>query len=118
METVEQWIEEWLALWPKEIKSGGESIRTQPKYCVNKMQKFCEEHPLYTKDVIFAATKLYLIDRRANGWFGVRRAMYFIHKQNVGSALAEFCERAMAPPPAPTDLPDIEDINPMNDFIN
>lgn len=119
---VEEWIDEWTALWPAEVKSGGESIQTKAKYTVNKMVKWCKKHPQYDKDTIFAATKLYISERRAENYFGIRRAIYFIDKLGVGSALEDFCEKIMEnlsnkmikgannimPPP---------EYNPINDFI-
>lgn len=112
------WIEEWLLLWPEHIKSGGESVRTKAKYCVNKMVKWCKQHPQYDKDAIFAATKLYLAERQADNYFGIRRATYFIDKLGIGSGLEDYCERltkAKEYPVTPTDA--IPEYNPINDFI-
>lgn len=115
MEKAELWIEEWLGLWPEEVKSGGESVRTKAKYCVKKMEKFVKEHPAYTKDAIFAATVLYLTERKRADWFAIRRATYFIDKQGVGSLLADFCEKIQHPPNI--EEPDPE-YDPIKDFIN
>lgn len=77
---VQDWIDEWVALYPKNIYWNGHPLRTPAKYCVNKMQKLCKNNPNYTKDIIFAATKLYLKEREAKNWEYTKQATYFISK--------------------------------------
>jgi hypothetical protein len=112
---VDLWFDDWIALWPAEVKSGGESIRTQAKYCINKMVKFCKDHPQYDKERIFAATKLYLEQKRQADWFGVRRATYFISKQGAGSDLEVYCaevDKPAVPPPINNN-----EYDPLSDYI-
>lgn len=114
-----EWIEEWLLLWPAEIKSGGETIRSKAKYCVNKMIKWCKQHPQYDKNAIFAATKAYLAERKAENYFGVRRAMYFIDKQGAGSTLETYCEdmKKHKQYPVTTEQSFSKEYEPIKDFI-
>ena len=93
---VKDWIEEWVNLWPQSVHSGGLSIKSKPKECINKMIKFCKEHPNFTKDTIFAATKMYLIDRRAEGFKYTKRAVYFISKLGEPSLLEGYCEKVLS----------------------
>lgn len=109
-----EWIEEWLLLFPAEVKSGDESIRTKSKYCVNKLQKFCDTHKQYNKGIIFAATRRYLEDREREGWRFTRRATYFISKVGYESLLESYCERVTQPLPP---LHDVPDYSPSDDFI-
>lgn len=116
MEKVNNWIEEWLALWPKEIKSGGETIQSPSKWCVNKMQKLVDNNPVYTKQLIFAATQLYLKERERDNYFSVKRATYFIDKLGQGSTLQTYCEQLLKER-EPTLENEIPEYNPINDFI-
>lgn len=113
---VKDWIEEWLLVWPLDVQSGGETVRSKAEYCVKKMQKLCDKHPNYTKSTIFTATRNYLREMAANNWFGIRRAMYFIDKLGVGSALEAYCDKVLnASAPLSADV--IPEYNPMDDYI-
>lgn len=94
---VEQFIDEWHALFPKgtEVSTSG-YLRGKPKDCVNKMVKFCKENPNYTKDTIFAATNMYLAEKKSVGYSYLSRPYYFIHKLERGSMLEEYCEKVLA----------------------
>jgi hypothetical protein len=117
MENVKTWIEDWHKLFPKrtETSTSGYLLGT-PENCVNKMQKLCKEHATYTKDVIFAATQMYLTEKKAVNYTYLCRPNYFINKLERGSMLAEYCERVLA-----NEKPTIQKItpeyNPVNDFI-
>jgi hypothetical protein len=111
------WINDWVALWPADVKSGGESIRTAAKYCVNKMVKFCRDNPQYDKDCIFAATRHYLQQKRAADWFGVRRATYFIGKLGVGSDLEAYCEQVTSPRKEKEAFNPPIEYDPLSDYI-
>lgn len=113
MESPDKWIDEWLMLWPGDVKSGGETVRTPAKHCVNKMVNFLKKHPEYDKSSIFAATKAYLADRKADNYFAIRRATYFIDKLGTGSLLTDWCIK-LANPVDPNEIPEYESIN---DFI-
>ncbi len=112
-QTPEQWIEEWLLLWPADVKSGGETVRTPAKHCINKMVKWCKQYPQYDKSAIFAATKAYLADRKAENYFGIRRATYFIDKLGIGSGLAAWCVQLAKP----LQIDEVPEYQPINDFI-
>lgn len=94
---VEDFIAEWHALFPDRtlVKTKG-YLKAQPKDCVNKMKKFVKDCPTVTKELIFAATKLYLAEQQANDWDYTSRPYYFIQKQERGSLLFEYVERVIA----------------------
>jgi hypothetical protein len=89
------WIEEWTELFPKDVMSNGQPIYSTPKDCVNKMQKFLKDNPEYEKELIFAATKVYLLKQRQKDWEFTRTASNFINHQQKGSLLASWCEACL-----------------------
>lgn len=93
-EKVEDWIAEWLDLFPKASITGSQTyLKGTVKDVVKKMQNLVKEDKRYTKDVIFAATKMYLDERKRDNYRYIKRPTYFIHKQDQGSMLAGVCER-------------------------
>lgn len=92
MENVKDWIKEWCELFPADIKWNNSPIKSKPEHCVNKMTKFCKNFPAYTKDIIFAATRNYLLIQQQKGWEYTRRSTYFIDKQGEVSLLEQYCE--------------------------
>jgi hypothetical protein len=119
MEKTSEWIQEWLALWPADVESGGQSIRSKPEQCVNKMQKLCKSDAALTKEVIFAATKLYLQERAENAYAYTKRATYFIHKLTEGSLLQTYCEKILSAGRQPQPLEgETPTYNPIDDYIN
>lgn len=94
MKEIELWIKDWVDLFPtgKLVPTDG-YLKGTPNDSVKKMQKFCKEYKAYTKDIIFAATKMYLATKKAVGYAYLTRPYYFIHKQEKGSMLAEYCQR-------------------------
>jgi len=54
------WINEWLEMFPKGVKSGGYYIKTDLNGCRKKMRKFTSTHPEYTKETIIKATQNYI----------------------------------------------------------
>ena len=115
MENPKLWLDEWLELWPKEIQNGGMAIKSPAKYCVNKIIKFCKDYPQYTKDVIFAATKRYLQERKAENYTFTKRATYFINKLGEESVLEAYCQKILHNEPKQQEKN--FEYNPINDFI-
>lgn len=115
MENSKDWLEEWLQLWPKQVTSGGLTVQSPAKYCINKMQKFCKTYPQYTKQIIFAATSMYIKEREQEGYKFTKRATYFIDKQDQGSLLEAYCEKLLAPQPIIKQQ--ITEYNAIDDFI-
>ena len=91
--TLNAWIENWCALYPADAEFNGRRLRSKPKDCLNKMIKFCKDNPLYTKNIIFAATQLYLQEQEAKDWQYTKQATYFISKMGQPSLLEEYCEK-------------------------
>lgn len=82
------WIDEWIDLWPKGVRSGGYLVRSDKKSCEKKMNKFLKEHSKVTKEQIFEATKIYVERLRRANWSYMMLATYFIDKEERGSTLA------------------------------
>ena len=91
-DSVNDWIIEWLDLFPEGVKSGGKLLRSDAKSCFIKMVKFVNEHPTYTKETIFKVTSEYLSEREKEDYAYTRCAVYYIDKKGEGSDLAAGCE--------------------------
>ena len=89
---VDDWIQEWIELFPSGVKTGGKLVRSDKKSAHLKMKKFVKNYK-FDKDTIFKATQSYLQDRERNGWQYTKAAVYFIDKRDEGSGLAEWCEK-------------------------
>ena len=95
-----EWIEEWLDLFPRGVKSMGKLVRSDKASCDRKMANFMQEYPKYSNELIMRATKMYLDERRKADWQYTRCAVYFIYrvddnKQEKSSDLAAWCEEAL-----------------------
>jgi hypothetical protein len=112
---IEGWIEDWCNLFPKDVEFGGYKIRSDSKYCIKKMLTFCKEHKDYTKDNIFAATRMYLHEQLAKNWAYTKQATYFISKLGQPSLLEAYCERVVAG--KKSVIPDNCEYHWINDFI-
>lgn len=84
------WISQWFGCWPKGVKSGGSYISSDEKGCLKKMEKFCKDHPEYSKGIIIGATKKYLDSMRVKNYEYCKLAPYFISKDGV-SVLDGYC---------------------------
>lgn len=87
---VEAWIDDWLNLFPKGIKSGGKLLRSDRKAVIAKMKKFVKEFS-FDKETILGATLGYLSERERDGWMYTKCATYLISKMGEGSELAALC---------------------------
>src|SRR5687767_1565373 len=92
------WIEEWLDLFPRGVRSGGKLLRADAQSCLKKMEIFIKTYPAYTKEVIMEATRRYLEDRAAVNYEYTRCAVYFIYRMErqggeTISDLASWCDQ-------------------------
>lgn len=94
---VEEWIDNWLDLFPKGVKSGGKLLRSDRKSCLAKMKSFVKAYK-YDKDTILGATLAYLSEREREGFTYTRCAVYFIGKKGEGSDLASWCDKIKEEP--------------------
>lgn len=116
MENIENWLQSWLDLFPAEVEFAGYKIKSKAKDCLTKMQKFVKDNPLFTKDVIFAATNKYLDEQKAKDWAYTKQATYFISKQGQPSLLEAYCDKLAVYQPKSTAVP-VTDYVPTSDFI-
>jgi hypothetical protein len=95
-ENVEEWIKEWVDIFPRGIRSGGRLLRGDTPSCLRKMRVFLREYP-YSKDIILEATRKYLQAKEAENFAYTRCAVYFIFRVEAGSGkisdLATWCEQ-------------------------
>ena len=87
--SAKDWINEWLALFPEKNHNG--VIRSSEVDCLGRMEAFIKKYK-YSKEVIIAATKSYIIDESTKGYKFIKRAMFFIDKRSEGSLLAAWCK--------------------------
>lgn len=92
---IKEWIEDWVTLYP-DIEWHGNKLRSKSKDCINKMLKFCKLNPTITKDVIFAATNLYLDKQEKKNWEYTKQSTYFISKLGQPSLLEQHCDEILA----------------------
>ena len=114
MEKIENWIEQWINIFPPDnyVVTDG-YLKGKSQDCVKKMQKFCKDNPTYTKDVIFAATRMYIVHLKPRNFAYCKRPIYFIHKQTEGSMLGAYCEKVLAG----EVQHEVKEYNPVNEFI-
>lgn len=87
---VEVWIEDWRAIWPIGVRSGGRPVRGNKSDCLLKMTKFMESTE-YTKEEIMASTFAYVTQKKHEDYKYMISADYFIRKDNC-SLLESWCE--------------------------
>jgi len=87
---IEEWIQSWRALFPAG-KANGYPSRGDKKGCIKKMKTFIQKYPEYDKDIIFKATRAYILEKKKDEYRYLQGAHYFIDK-NRTSNLAAFCE--------------------------
>lgn len=93
---IQDFIEEWVLLYPENVKFNNYLLRSKAKDCVNKMIKLCKDNPHYTKELIFAATKKYLAEQKQRNWAYTKQATYFISKIGQPSLLAQYCDELIS----------------------
>lgn len=98
------WIDEWLDLFPRGVKSGGKLLRSDRNACLTKMSKFVKANK-YPKDLIMRVTQDYLYERSLEDYSFTKCATYLIDKQGEGSELAALCEGALTKKPEKTYAP-------------
>ena len=91
---VEAWIDEWMDLFPRGVKSGGKLLRSDKKACLKKLIDFVNETK-YDQDTIMQATKDYLFERSLENYAYTKCATYFISKVGEGSELGACCEKLL-----------------------
>jgi hypothetical protein len=114
---VEEFIEQWCNIYPDNIEFNGNKLKAKPKDVLKKMQKFCKAHPNYTKDVIFAATKLYVVNQQERDWEYTKMATYFISKLGQPSVLESYCEKILATKQNPKSISEAFPLENTTDFI-
>jgi hypothetical protein len=94
---VEAWIDEWVDIFPRGVKSGGRLIRSDKASCLRKMKVFLREYD-YDRETIMKATKAYMDSKRQENYAYCRCAVYFIYRVDTSrsdkiSDLASWCDQ-------------------------
>ena len=89
---VEQWIDEWLNIFPVGVKSGSKLVRSDKNMCLKKMVDVVMSSPYY-KETILEATKQYVESFRKDNYMYMKCATYFISKDREGSELIAMCDK-------------------------
>ncbi len=85
---VASWIDEWLNLFPINVRNVGVPIKSDREVCIKRMETFVKKYKQYTKEDIIEVTKMYLQDRQRKNWEYTVAAHYFIDKDGKSSPLA------------------------------
>lgn len=80
LNTCASWIEEWIDLWPKGVKSGSRPVRAGKQSIVTKMNTFLANHKDAKPQDIIDCTKAYIDDLESRQWAYITCADYFISK--------------------------------------
>ena len=88
---VEEWIDEWRRIFPKGRNNINHRFRGDRKECLKKMQNFLVDYG-FSKEKIIKATQMAVDEYSQTGFNYFPKAQFFIHKQEKGSLLAEYCE--------------------------
>lgn len=98
------WVDEWLNIFPKGVRTGGKLVRSDAKTCKSKMLTFLKNYPQFNdKDLIFNVTKRYVQEFAENDYMYMKAASYFIDKKGEGSELAARCEEGFLDVEEPTE---------------
>ncbi len=116
---IDSWIEAWVQIFPKGIKSGGKPLRSSPKDCSKKMLAFMNDYPEYDMELIMFATNEYIKQKSSEQFAYTRCASNFIGKRGEGSDLAAWCEECKTLDKSQQQLPyiPVEPSFHVNDFI-
>lgn len=98
----ETWIDEWVDIFPRGVRSGGKLIRSDRAGCLRKMKMFIRDYK-YDRATIMTATRRYIDIKAREGYNYTRCAIYFIYKTEKSKAdehseLAAWCEEVLASP--------------------
>lgn len=86
IKSCDSWIDDWINLWPKGVKSGGRPVRGNKTSIVEKMNRLLKNSNWKQEDII-DVTRLYIKQKEASQWQFITCADYFIIKN--GSSLLE-----------------------------
>lgn len=115
---VEDWIKEWIKLFPVRAIGHSYPLRTGKGVCASKMRMFLKNNPHITVINVFDATKLYLEEEAKRGWQYTTIAGNFISKSESGrgsirnSLLETYCDKLLNPEeedPNKSKYSDLED---------
>lgn len=86
LKTCESWIDSWINLWPKGVKSGGRPVRASRATIIKKMNTLLLNKKYKIEDIIDCTTA-YISEKEKSQWAYISCADYFIKKD--GSSLLE-----------------------------
>lgn len=95
---IDSWIDEWIDIFPRGVKSGGRLLRGDKVSCARKMRLFMKEYPTYDRDTILQATRNYITSKEQEGYTYTRCAVYFIYRVDRSdkvSDLASWCDQVI-----------------------
>lgn len=89
-DNIEGFVDNYRALFPTGVKTGGYPVKGDKQECVKKMKRFLATHD-FTQQEILEATRAYLVIKKKELWKATQLAHYYIEKDGV-SNLASMCE--------------------------
>lgn len=87
---IESLVDEYRALFPVGVKTGGYPVKGDKKDCIAKMKTFLSSYD-YSKSEILEATRAYLALQKKQNWKATQLAHFYIEKHGI-SNLASMCE--------------------------
>lgn len=89
-EDIESFVDQYRALFPTGVKTGGYPVKGDRQECIKKIKKFLATHD-FSQQEILEATRAYLVIKKKELWKATQLAHYYIEKDGV-SNLASMCE--------------------------
>lgn len=93
---VEKLAEEYRALFPSGVKTYGYPVKGDKQECLKKLKSFKLKYN-YSDEEILEATRVYLVNKKKDGYKGTQLAHYYIEKDGI-SNLATMCEELREKP--------------------
>ena len=90
-----EWLAEWLALWPTHMLSGGYRVSGNTMECKKRMGRFLRNFPSFDKELIMQATKNYLENQEQQGWAYTKKNSKFIFDSET-SVLEQECNALLS----------------------
>lgn len=87
---IEKLVDQYRALFPVGVKTGGYPVKGDRQNCLKKMKTFLANHD-FTPNEIIDATRAYLAIQKRQNWKATQLAHYYIEKDGI-SNLSSMCE--------------------------
>lgn len=86
-------VQSYMELWPKGIKTMGHYIRGDKLDCIKKLRRLFIDNPEISQDRVLEVTRNYIERFQRRNYEGITTSNYFINREGRGSLLMVECEQ-------------------------